>query len=236
MKIVLALLFSAAFGFADGVFFAGVGATPTPTPPPGFVAGDYGTVLAWYRAEDAAGADGASVTSLADHGPNGYGLTEATNPPTLKTAVINGHNVIRFDGVNDQLASTASTIGNTGTLIAVVGRITHTSANCFIKLFGLRGITWYPDATTLYADIGDAWGSGTPYRVNGVSTTAFPAFPAFAVVVISGIPTAVGTLLIGYPANDRFNGDFLEVVLYAGTLSNTNQDAAAAALMTKYGL
>jgi hypothetical protein len=82
------------------VTFVGDIASFTPADAPG--------LLAWFVADDLDDdlADGANVTrwwSRAGHGNDSIVAEEATNPPILKTGIINGHDVVRFDGTNDRL-------------------------------------------------------------------------------------------------------------------------------------
>jgi hypothetical protein len=51
------------------------------------------------------GADGSVVSTAPDSSGSGNNFTNpsGTDRPTLKTGILNGHNVIRFDGVNDEL-------------------------------------------------------------------------------------------------------------------------------------
>lgn len=208
--------------------------------PSGFDATAYGTVLAWYRAEDIAGADASSVAAWDDHGPDNKDLAQATGglQPTLQTNEVNGYSVARFDGSNDAITAGSQTFANCGTVIVVVGRVTYTSANAVIGAGAKRMVTFFPNSNTVYGgDGGELFGSSVPTRVNGVSTYTFPTNPAFGVISQSVTPVAFDSLRIGESLiNDAFNGDILEIVFFAESLSTGQQDAAAADLMAKYGL
>lgn len=64
-----------------------------------------GCVL-WLRADSVSGANGSSVASWADESGSGYSAAQGTasKQPTLRTNVLNGKPVLRFDGVDDFLS------------------------------------------------------------------------------------------------------------------------------------
>lgn len=65
----------------------------------------------WLKADSESYSDGASVTTATDRSGNSRNFTEATNPPTYKTSIINGKAVYRFDGTNDRLVG-GTTLGS----------------------------------------------------------------------------------------------------------------------------
>lgn len=201
-----------------------------------FDATAWGTVTAEYRARDAVGSP---VAALADNSGNGNNLAQGTSGmrPTLVTNALGAWSAIDFDGTDDQLD--CATLGNCGTILALIGDITHTAANALCRAGGFRLLTFSPNSTTIYGGDGNEfWGSSVPTRVNGVSTSVFPGGGAFAVVAQSGTPTALGASFnIGNSVlNDAFNGKLIHVVLYTTALSTANQDGAAASMMSEYGL
>lgn len=79
-------------------------------PGPGGIPG----CVAWYKANAITGlVDNDPVTTWADSSGNARSITEATNKPLYKTAIVNGKPVVRFDGVNDIL-SRADALGFSG--------------------------------------------------------------------------------------------------------------------------
>ena len=77
------------------------------------------TTALWLDANDASTIieSGSAVSQWSDKSGNGRNVTQATsaNRPTVANAVLNGKNVIRFDGINDKLA-TASALYTTASL------------------------------------------------------------------------------------------------------------------------
>lgn len=81
----------------------------------------------WLDATDPAGngtqpSDGASIASWVDKSGNGYTVTQGTgaNQPIYKTNILNGNNIIRFNGTSDYMQKTAVTaLGNTLTMFIV---------------------------------------------------------------------------------------------------------------------
>jgi len=65
-----------------------------------------------YDATEIDGADGESIATWSDQTGNGFDLTQSTstNQPTLKTSIINGNPVVRFDGSDDFLTAAFSEI------------------------------------------------------------------------------------------------------------------------------
>lgn len=61
------------------------------------------------RASTIAQADGTAVSAWADQSVNGRNAAQATgaNQPTYKTAILNGQDVVRFDGSNDHMTGSA---------------------------------------------------------------------------------------------------------------------------------
>lgn len=62
----------------------------------------------WVKADSLSLNDGDLVATWADQSGNGADLSEATNKPTYKTAIINSKPVVRFDGSNDVLKTTGT--------------------------------------------------------------------------------------------------------------------------------
>lgn len=64
--------------------------------------------ISFVRANDLAGADGTAVSSWALTAGSTSAWTQATgaNQPVIKTGIIGGQKVVRFDGTNDSLATT----------------------------------------------------------------------------------------------------------------------------------
>lgn len=74
----------------------------------------------------AVASDADAVKCWKDKTANAYNITEATNAPVYKTGIINSKHVVRFDGTNDKLTSTATAsqlVSETAMTVFLVGRV-----------------------------------------------------------------------------------------------------------------
>src|SRR5262245_95497 len=84
----------------------------------------------WLKADAITGPnDGDPVTTWPDSSGNGNDATQATaaKKPTYKAGIQNGRPVIRFDGVDDILATPSVTMATAFTLFAVASRPWNTA-------------------------------------------------------------------------------------------------------------
>lgn len=99
-----------------------------------------GLVL-WVQADslvDDGLASGSSVSIWGDDSSVGNNMLQATvaNQPLLRTNVVNGHSTVSFDGVNDQMVSTATDMNSTEwTMIAVMSYWSATDADLHVLLW-----------------------------------------------------------------------------------------------------
>lgn len=63
----------------------------------------------WWKADAQSFSDNDPATPVVTSVGGGNNLSEATNPPTFKTGIVNGLPVLRFDGTNDVLKTTNAT-------------------------------------------------------------------------------------------------------------------------------
>jgi len=90
---------------------------------PGNIFPSLSGMLFRYRAGAEAGSDGTAVGTFTDQSGNGRNATQGTgaNQPTLKTNILNGKSVYRFDGTNDSVSIASWSPGTaTVTIYAVV--------------------------------------------------------------------------------------------------------------------
>lgn len=186
--------------------------------------------------------DGDTVQFWRDQSGNGHDASQSTGSsrPEYQTNEVNGLPVVRFVSAD---ALETSSLGAVGTVIVVVGRVTHTNANAvagvIVSSAAKRVVTFYPDSSTIYGgDSSEFFGGSIPTWVNGVSTYTFPTSPAFGIVSQTGSPiTPEGGIIIGVSAiNDPFIGDIAEIIIYDTALSGSNRAAIEAYLDAKYGL
>jgi hypothetical protein len=88
---------------------------------PGATAPPSSGLVGWWRADDLALTDGAEVATWTDTSGTGSSLTQATATarPLYRTNVVNGRSVVRFDGIDDFLAGTMTSVAQPTTFVYV---------------------------------------------------------------------------------------------------------------------
>lgn len=86
-------------------------------------------LVARYRADLGVSKDGADLVAQWDDQKGSRDLAEATNKPKWFDSQINGHPIIRFDGVNDVLDETGGTVSFPIHFFFVVKQLSHASAD-----------------------------------------------------------------------------------------------------------
>jgi len=194
-------------------------------------------------------------------------LNTATQPdenlaPTLVANALNGHSVIRFDGVDDVLDVADSDSISITNDISTFYVLRFDNFSTFRSVWG-KTLVNQPAPTDIYA----ASGSGTPvfYRGNGTSpgnANGARPYPAGSYILagvqqagtavshfLNGAPNGGGTitavaedrdtaLRIGSRADGvtRMSGDLAELLIYNRALSATERTALQRHLAEKYAL
>jgi hypothetical protein len=221
----------------------------------------------WLKGDDVTGVDGDPVTTWTDASGLLHDASQSTSAlkPTLQSdgaSQINGHNVVRFDGVDDVLeaADHADLEMNTDSTIFVVARVTNFSANrTFVAKdagAAAAGAIWFAVATTSGKPVVDR-----PFIEAGVAATngLAAATPTLVTAHVSGTTVshfkdgvangtdvlATGTatnipLRIGAFYTSSYThfmlGDIAEVAIYNVSLSAGDRGAIEAGLKSKYGI
>lgn len=231
---------------------------------PNAVAGLY----AWYKADSLGLGDGAAVTSWADSSGNGLTLTQATgaNQPIFHTAGVNGLPAVTFDGVNDFLATAATTSPTTGVTVMVLLKPTAVDTTGHTVLCHHAAATWTaPFAAHIMRLSGatqqwEAFVEDATLAANRAQETPVAAAGAWQVMEFvydqsgaalhrngvlaaytprSGALTArTQPLWVGQDMSltEPFKGDIAEILIYAGALSTTDRVALERYLMARAGL
>lgn len=216
------------------------------------------TPTMWLRADDLALADGTAVSSWTDLSGNGLHATQGTGPnqPLLKTGIVNGHQVVRFDGSNDYLATSAPAISTKVGTMAVICKMTTTQnssplTNGAIASNGLSFLTSYSgttkqivrgglaiDATATAADnnwdllIIRSTADWYDFWSKGGAPIKSLTAPAAAVIT----PTT-STIVGSYTTSAlRFKGDIAEVITKGSALSLADLNHIVDYAAARYGI
>ncbi len=187
----------------------------------------------WLDASSITGlSDGSSVSQWSDLSGNARHLTNAstTQRPVYRTNILNGLPVVRFDGVNDQLAIPSAKYG---AAVAVVRRTGSSQSVLQRGLSNYRGFT-INDQTTAY-DIFDR------YWVNGVTpTSSLAGLNAHAILsaalAANPLTTQAANLGEGTPSFASLSGDVDEFIVWSAPLSTTDRRKVEAYLGKKWGI
>lgn len=198
----------------------------------------------WYKADAITGKnDGDALSSWADSSAAAHNLSQATgaNQPLYKTNIINGKPAVRFDGVNDFLASASGLGPYATTTIFVVTKTgvissgTHAVAGAEQIFYAAGGFKLFAgavlasgvgaDATSYYLTA-QFNGASSKLRVSGAQTSGDAGTTALTQLTV-GSSSAGG---------NPWSGDIAEAIFYSGVLSAANITAVEAYLKAKYGL
>lgn len=223
--------------------------------------GPYGVQSAskfWVKADAITGkVDGDAISTWADQSGSALDATQATGTkqPIYKTGILNGNPVVRFDGTDDVMATTApaTTVTDNWTMVLVVDPNTNavdgvaplcngndgTSAGYALatrtntgKKGWLRcGLAWESSAVAADTNAG-VW---ILQRKNG--TTRLYVDGGAALFSTGNAPNAPTTKLqLGSHSLTTFlNGDMAEALVFDVALSLSDLNRMGAALATKWG-
>lgn len=233
------------------------------------------SLTAWYKADgtlwqDAgrttpASADGDLVGSWDDASASGLHISQAgTARPTLKTNIVNGKPVLRFDGTNDQLgrsvAMTALFAAAEASIFIVMSQDSTQANNTPVAWNATtttnRVLTHATFADTVYWDFIDATATSGRVSVaqpsgwdNAFHLTALMRSDSSQVIrvdraqLVSQDPTATTLSAAtavwsigntGSGADMFFKGDIAEVIVCNASLATTDRDNVESYLRTKY--
>jgi hypothetical protein len=208
-----------------------------------------------YVADAVPVADGAAVADWADLSGRHNVLVQATSSmrPIKVNNVVNGHAVLRFDGVDDYLVATATSNGPTASYVApatVMMVLRPTAGGATTQVWwGDRALFYHNDTT----DLLQLWGGGTDlvvhatpwasggfrvytFEINGASSTIYENLTLLG----SSNPGTDG--VSAFSVGARSTGilpaaiDVAEIAVYAKVLTSGERVAAITALKTKYGI
>lgn len=205
----------------------------------------------WLKADSLGLADGTSVSSWSDSSGSGNNVAQATsgNQPVYKTGIVNGNPIVRFDGVNDLLATSGSiAVSQPFTLFAVFKVPASAPAGNQAVVCGSNpypGFFLNPtNGPLMYggtSNVGSGTYDGAFHYFTGIFNAASSVFYRNGVSAGTGNPGTggFGTFGVGSLADgsgQRYAGDVAETLLYNSSLSATDRGNVESYLATKYGL
>jgi hypothetical protein len=208
---------------------------------------DISGLEAWFKADALALNDTDPVTSWTDSSGKARNATEATNPPSYRTNVVNGFPVVRFDGVNDKLQTASFPLAQPLTIFAVFrhSSLATTNKTVFDGLTNLSamlsgqvtGPQWIAFAgTNLFDGTADTnWHVATVVFNGGSSNIRIDGGPGVTGNAGTATPSGITLGSRGSGIN-FFVGDIFEVTVYSSALSTTNINSVGAYLAARAGL
>lgn len=206
---------------------------------------------AWWKADSLALADGALVATWADSGSGGHAAS-STNKPIYKASIVNGKPVLRFNGTTNYLTSNASASLPAQTIFAVVSAVSSPGATIrgASASGGLQYRLSYLKPGILSQYVADLGGSTSPVTAstftvvavswaNATSSAHYLNGAANGGVAQTASLTAGTTTNIGRNgsgANEFYNGDLAELIVYSRVLIASERATVDSYLSDKYAI
>lgn len=216
----------------------------------GFSPLDVAGLQVWLKGEDLIGSDGASISSWVDASGNGNDATQpiGLNQPIKKISIVNGRDVVRFDGLLSELDTLFNRTSLTSLFIVTQcsdptsdgggGRIFGYGGNDSMGPFG-TGTSWgyYQEGGGGVETLGGIPISWTIISLteNGATNSAYlngVLAASFSSINIQTAPLSFGMTLGG----GHYSGDIAEVIVYDSVLSTLDRVRVESYLMDKYAL
>jgi hypothetical protein len=218
-------------------------------------ANDSATLFQASNGTTPAAADGDVVGYIADKSGNLRHFTQATtaNKPTVQLAEKNGCNVLRFDGTDDQLETTATNLLNLASTVTVfaVAIAPNTGGHTLFAQIGSQMVFYTVAGFLVYegpaqvasnnsAAPANTWrvftarragtGAGeTQLYVNGTQNDNATAMP-------NGATTSVNMFGGNGTGTSPWQGDIAELLVYHAALTPTDRAAVETYLNTKWAV
>lgn len=213
------------------------------------------TMKVWLKDSGLSGVDGDPISTWSDSSGNANHFTQGTaaQRPVLKTAILNGKNVARFDATDDGLLGpyaittgnyTVAVVYNYQSMSSVGRRAVQGSNNWLMgpytnlhRVFGGTGAGFVPSAPAVTQNVFVAsmmtLTTGAPGTCSGYvnSATAYGSASATGAIY----PGTIGLGRSGSTA-EALTGDIAEVVVCDTALSVGDRTSLISYLMTRFGL
>jgi len=230
----------------------------------GFVPTDIAGCVFWIDADQESYNDNDAVPTMHDW-VGGHDLAEATNRPTFKTGIMNGHSVVRFDGNNDQLCTASEDIfggfhNQTWFVVYVLRGAFVQDSPIFSTFYSVQWDDINADAIRFSVAAVEPNIIANRYISKGDEFLAFVLGPSAdeKALAITDIDSGTGNLWVnGVNDNDAYvdqtdldptyagagrrsaifgNYDLAEVIVYNVSLSSGDRALVEDYLKTKYGI
>lgn len=257
-------------GGCSGFPVVGTGSFASGNTGPGGV-GNSSTNQLWVMADQGvfinagttAATDNQLVQQWNDFSGNSRHATELTNKPTLRTSIVNGLPVIRYDNI-DRLLSTGLTTANSASVYVVAQYSSLPPNNPGLVQGSPTGLGFSATGTDKVLGMwvnsaGTSWGrvvqtDNTPINIPQVTSLPLSTFFALSNIVsatsltvsqyvdnvVSGSIAYNGTMRswtdfgIGRQGGETWNGDIAEVVVYNADLNTAQRAIVSNYLSAKY--
>lgn len=202
---------------------------------------DAGTTLA---------VEGESIQQWNDQSGNANHVTQATAAarPIFKVNIVNGQPVVRFDGLDDWMATGAFTLNQPEMIfvvwkraIGVIGYLidglAENSGSLYAGVTTINDVRLYAGASLVGAIGNDGAFLITGALANGASSQIWKNGTSIA-TGDSGASNMGGVTLgaTGTSHTDPLAGDTPEIIIYDSVLSNANRNQVTSYLGTKYNI
>lgn len=212
----------------------------------------------WLDADDSSTItlNGSTVSQWDDKSGNNYHISQATasNQPTYVSSVLNGRNIVRFDG-NDELLNGSATVvgGSTNRTVFIVFNSTAGSLTYGVFLgdstsngqsFGISR-----EIAVRVNNGNRVWSTGAinsthsivTIALDGTSTTDLSAWKNGSSLTASStsvqtINTAAGIIVGNGTVGGDLTGDVAEVIVYSSALSTSDRESVESYLSNKWGI
>lgn len=211
-----------------------------------------GTLRAWYKADSLVLNDGDAVASWTDESGNSRHAVQATgaNKPLYKTNIVNGRPAIKFDGVNDFLATASFGATTQPMTIYFVAQRVGTTASGYQLADGIVVGNRMTLESVVTTGLPLIFAGASLSGIEDLGSSAFLFKAVFngasSKISINDIHHATGsastgtitgiTLGAAYNGTAGWNGYIAEAMYFDGAVTTDNDFAIKRSLMAKYGI
>lgn len=217
---------------------------------------DSSALRLWLKADRAEANNGQPVLSVKNATDDLIDFAQVTTSPnlapTLVTNAINNRPALRFDGIDDFLTSTTTSIHTTnGLSVIVIGKTSSTSNNdqTYISKFGNNNREWrlqndefnvvnntlnFSNNNTNFNILAAIWSPSSPQLSMAINNTIESTLNGSNNINATPEPIIIGSSIQG--STSFLNGDIAEILVYNKKLSDTELTKVRTYFNNKYSL